>query len=45
MLSLVKAAGYTVYIGVEYEENKLCEAAGILATRDLLLKTGLQKFP
>lgn len=38
MLSLIKAAGYTGYIGVEYEGNELGEEAGILATRDLLLK-------
>ena len=37
MLSLIKAAGYTGYIGVEYEGNVLKEEAGILATRDLLL--------
>ena len=38
MLSLIEAAGYTGYIGVEYEGNQLAEAAGIAATRDLLLK-------
>jgi len=38
MLQLVKDAGYTGYIGVEYEGNELGEEAGIRATRDLLLK-------
>ena len=38
MLQLVKDAGYTGYIGVEYEGSELGEEAGIKATRDLLLK-------
>lgn len=38
MLQIVKDAGYTGYIGVEYEGSELGEEAGILATRDLLLK-------
>ncbi len=38
MLQIVKDAGYTGYIGVEYEGNELDEEAGILATRDLLIK-------
>lgn len=38
MLQLVKDAGYTGFIGVEYEGNELGEEAGIKATRDLLLK-------
>lgn len=37
MLSLIKAAGYKGYIGVEYEGNQLEEVDGIKATRDLLL--------
>lgn len=37
MLRIVKDAGYTGYIGVEYEGSGLGEEAGILATRDLLL--------
>lgn len=37
MLQIVKDAGYTGYIGVEYEGNRLSEAEGIKATRDLLL--------
>ena len=38
MLQIVKDAGYTGYIGVEYEGNVLGEEEGILATKDLLLK-------
>jgi len=38
MLQLVKDAGYTGFIGVEYEGSELGEEAGIKATRDLLLK-------
>ncbi len=38
MLQIVKNAGYTGYIGVEYEGSELGEEEGIIATRDLLLK-------
>jgi len=38
MLQIVKDAGYTGYIGVEYEGRELSEEDGIIATRDLLLK-------
>lgn len=37
MLQIVKDAGYTGYIGVEYEGNRLSEEEGIIATRDLLI--------
>lgn len=37
MLQIVKDAGYTSYIGVEYEGSELSEEAGIIATRDLLI--------
>ncbi|UJH68875.1 sugar phosphate isomerase/epimerase family protein [Allomuricauda sp. SCSIO 65647] len=37
MLKIVKEAGYTGYIGVEYEGNELSEEEGILATKNLLL--------
>ncbi len=40
MLQIVKAAGYTGYIGVEYEGSKLSERDGILATKKLLLRVG-----
>lgn len=42
MLQIVKDAGYTGYIGVEYEGNELGEEAGIIATRDLLYKAAAQ---
>ncbi len=38
MLKMVKEAGYTGFVGVEYEGKELGETAGIKATRDLLLK-------
>jgi sugar phosphate isomerase/epimerase len=40
MLQIVKDAGYTGYIGVEYEGDVLSEEEGIIATRELLLKVG-----
>lgn len=42
MLKIVKDAGYTGYIGVEYEGNRLDEETGIRTTRDLLIKTAAQ---
>lgn len=39
MLQIVKDAGYTGFIGVEYEGKNLDEEAGILATKELLLKS------
>ena len=42
MLQIVKDAGYTGFIGVEYEGRELGEEAGIIATRDLLLKAAKQ---
>ena len=38
MLQIVKDAGYTGFIGVEYEGDVLSEEEGIVATRELLLK-------
>ena len=40
MLQIVKDAGYTGYIGVEYEGQELGEEEGIIATRELLVKAG-----
>ncbi|MEQ9582789.1 MAG: sugar phosphate isomerase/epimerase, partial [Arenibacter sp.] len=40
ILKIVKDAGYTGYIGVEYEGSILSEEQGIIATRDLLIKAG-----
>ncbi|TRZ46282.1 sugar phosphate isomerase/epimerase family protein [Robertkochia solimangrovi] len=38
MMKIVKDAGYTGYVGVEYEGDRLSEEEGILATKALLLK-------
>jgi hydroxypyruvate isomerase len=38
----VKAAGYSGYIGIEYEGAKLSERDGIRATLQLLKKAGAQ---
>ncbi len=42
MLQIVKDAGYTGYIGVEYEGSGLTEIEGIEATKKLLLKAASQ---
>lgn len=42
MLPIVKAAGYTGHIGIEYEGNKLSEEEGIRATKALLERVGAQ---
>jgi sugar phosphate isomerase/epimerase len=42
MLQIVKDAGYSGFIGVEYEGSELSEEAGIIATRDLMLKAASQ---
>ena len=39
MLQIVKDAGYTGYIGVEYEGSILSEEDGIEATKNLLINT------
>lgn len=38
MLQIVKDHGYTSFIGVEYEGSELGEEAGIIATKELMLK-------
>ncbi len=38
MLQIVKDAGYTGYIGVEYKGSNLSEIEGIEATGKLLIK-------
>jgi sugar phosphate isomerase/epimerase len=38
MLKIVKEAGYTGFIGVEYEGNNLGEEEGIMATKNLLIE-------
>jgi sugar phosphate isomerase/epimerase len=41
MLPIVKAAGYTGHIGIEYEGNVLSESDGIKATKALLERVGM----
>ena len=40
MMKIVKDAGYTGYVGVEYEGSKMSPAEGIMATKKLLEKVG-----
>ncbi|MCB0553130.1 MAG: TIM barrel protein [Phaeodactylibacter sp.] len=40
LLKIVKDAGYTGYIGIEYEGDRLSEDDGIRATKNLLIKEG-----
>src|SRR5690606_2820764 len=40
MLQIIKDAGYTGYIGIEYEGQNFSAEEGIIATRDLLIKEG-----
>jgi sugar phosphate isomerase/epimerase len=40
ILTIVKEAGYTGHIGIEYEGSRLGEAEGIRATHDLLMRVG-----
>jgi len=40
MMKIVKDNGYDSFVGIEYEGQTLSETEGIIATRDLLLKTG-----
>jgi len=42
MLKIVKAAGYTGHIGIEYEGAGLSEADGIKATKALLERAGME---
>lgn len=40
MMKIVKDAGYTGYVGIEYEGSKMSPAEGIMATKKLLEKVG-----
>jgi len=40
MMQIVKDHGYKGYVGIEYEGNSLDAEAGIIKTRDLLIKVG-----
>lgn len=42
MMKMVKNASYSGYVGVEYEGKNISEDAGIIATRDLLIRVGKQ---
>ena len=37
MMQIVKDAGYTGFVGVEYEGDRLSEKEGIKLTKDLLV--------
>ena len=39
MLKIIKASGFSGYIGVEYEGDQLSESDGIIKTRDLLINS------
>jgi len=40
MLQIIKDAGYSGYIGVEFEGSDISAEKGIMATKDLLIKAG-----
>jgi sugar phosphate isomerase/epimerase len=42
MLQIVKDAGYTGHIGVEYEGDEIDEPEGIIATKNLIIKAAAQ---
>ena len=42
MMKIVKEAGYTGFVGVEFEGSNVSEEEGIKLTRDLLLKAGAE---
>lgn len=42
IMKIVKAHGYTGYVGIEYEGSELSEEEGIMATKRLLEKVGKQ---
>lgn len=42
MLQIVKDAGYTGFIGVEYEGSRMSEIDGLMATKNLLLNAAKQ---
>ncbi|MDX1542690.1 MAG: sugar phosphate isomerase/epimerase family protein [Christiangramia sp.] len=42
MLQIVKDAGYTGFIGIEYEGDDMSPEEGIMATKELLIKAGKQ---
>jgi L-ribulose-5-phosphate 3-epimerase len=40
LMQIVKDAGFTGYVGIEYEGNEMSEPDGIMATKELLLSVG-----
>ena len=42
MLKIIKEAGYTGFIGVEFEGEDIAPEKGIIATKELLIKAGKQ---
>jgi sugar phosphate isomerase/epimerase len=42
LLQIVKDAGYTGYVGIEYEGSGLSESEGIMASKELLMSAGSQ---
>ena len=42
MLKIVKEAGYTGFLGVEFEGEDIAPEKGIMATKELLIKAGKQ---
>lgn len=42
LMEIVKNAGYTGYVGIEYEGTELSEIDGIMATKRLLNRVGLE---
>ena len=42
MMKMVKNVAYTGFVGVEYEGKNISQDAGIIATRDLLIRIGNQ---
>ena len=42
LMRIVKDAGYSGYVGIEYEGNRLSENEGIIATKALLEKVGAE---
>jgi sugar phosphate isomerase/epimerase len=42
LLQIVKDAGYTGYVGIEYEGSGLSESEGIIASKELLMSAGSQ---
>jgi hydroxypyruvate isomerase len=39
-MKIVKEAGYTGYVGIEYSGKNMSEEEGVRATKELLIKTG-----